>query len=93
MHVKSAKLTFRITYAPSLKDKRSICRSLTDKVRHKFNVSVAEVGGQDMRQTLIIGISLVSGDSAHGENCLDEIIRYAENLTEGQAELVEVEIW
>jgi hypothetical protein len=93
MYIKSAKLTFRITYAPSLKDKRSICRSLTDKVRHKFNVSIAEVDSQDVRQTLVLGISLVSGDAAHSQNCLDEIIRCMEDVTRASAELMEVEIW
>jgi hypothetical protein len=93
MYVKSAKLTFRIPHAASLKDKRSICRSLLDKVRRKFNVSIAEVDCQDVHQMLVLGISLVSGDAAHSENCLNEIIRYMEDFTLAQAELIEVEIW
>ena len=91
MHIQSAKLTFRIPHATSLKDKRSICRSLLDRLRHKFNVSASEVDAQDVHQKLVVGISLVSGNAAHAQNCLDEIIRYAEESA--VAELVEVEIW
>lgn len=43
MHTLSAKLTFYIPHAASLKDKRQVCRSLTDKSRQKFNAAIAEV--------------------------------------------------
>ena len=78
MHIRSAKLTFYIPHAASLKDKRQVCRSLIDKTRQRFNASVAEVDSQDLHQTLTIGISVVSGDAAHAQNSLDEIIRYME---------------
>jgi uncharacterized protein YlxP (DUF503 family) len=85
----SAKLTFYIPHATSLKDKRQVCRSLIDKTRHKFNASVAEVDTQDIHQTLTIGVAVVSGDSAHVRNCIDEIIRFMEEHAD--AELTEVE--
>ena len=89
MYTESVKLTFRIPHASSLKDKRQIRRSLTDKVRHKFNASVAEVGTQDLHQVLTIGIAVVSGDFAHAAQSLDEIIRFMEVNTD--AELTEAE--
>ena len=89
MYVKSAKLTFYIAYAASLKEKRQVCRSLIDKARQRFNASIAEVDTQDIHQTLTIGVSVVSGDAAHARNSLDEIIRYMEEHAD--AELTEVE--
>jgi len=89
MFVLSAKLTFYIPHAGSLKDKRQVCRSIIDNTRQKFNVSVAEVDTQDLHQTLTIGISVVSGDIAYAQRSLDEIIRYTEDNTD--EELVEVE--
>ena len=74
----SAKLTFFIPHSASLKDKRQVRRSLIDKTRHKFNVSVAEVDTQEVHQTLTIGIAVVSGDIAHAQRSLDEIIRFME---------------
>jgi len=88
MYIRSAKLTFYIPHATSLKDKRQVCRSLIDKTRQRFNVSVAEVDTQDFHQTLTIGVSIVSGDAAHAQNSLDEIIRYMEGHAD--AELTEV---
>jgi len=85
----SAKLTFHIPHAASLKDKRQVCRSLIDKARHKFNASVAEVGTQDAHQTLTLGVAVVSGEHSHARAMLDEIVRYLEEHAE--AELVFVE--
>ena len=85
----SAKLTFYLAHATSLKDKRQVCRSLIDKVRQRFNASVAEVASQDIHQTLTIGVAVVSGEIAHAQRSLDEIIRFMEEHAD--AELTEVE--
>jgi len=53
-----------------------------------YNVSVAEVDTQDALQTLTIGIAVVSGDNAHAQNSLDEIIRFMENNPD--AELTDI---
>jgi len=78
MYTLSAMLTFHIPHAASLKDKRQIRRSLVDKTRQRFNVSVAEVGTQDVYQTLTLGIAVVSGNAAHAQQSLDEVIRFME---------------
>lgn len=85
----SSKLTFSITHAGSLKEKRMVARSLIDKSRHKFNASVAEVDTQDLHQTLTLGVAVVSGEWAHARNMMDEIIRYMEENTD--AELLSVD--
>ena len=89
MYTESAKLTFYIPHAMSLKDKRQVCRSIVDKARQKFNASVAEVDTQDVHQTLTIGIAVVSGDSAHAEQSLNAVIRFMEEHAD--AELTGVE--
>jgi uncharacterized protein YlxP (DUF503 family) len=89
MFTSSARLTFYIPQAVSLKDKRHVCRSIIDRTRQRFNVSVAEVDTQDIHQTLTIGIAVVSGELAHAQNSLDDIIRFME--TNADAELTEVE--
>ena len=89
MFTLSAELTFYIPQAVSLKDKRQVRRSLIEKTRHKFNVSIAEIDTQDVVQTLTIGIAVVSGDTAHRQNAVDEIIRFME--AHADAELTSVE--
>lgn len=89
MTVLSAKLTFHIPQSASLKDKRQVRRSIIDKTRQRFNVSIAEIDTQDIHQTLTIGLAVVSGDSAHAQQSLDEIIRFMDEYSD--AELTEVE--
>ena len=89
MYVESAKLTFYIPFSDSLKDKRQVKRSIVDKVRKRYNVSVAEVDTQDIHQQLTIGIALVSGESAHARQSLENIIRFMEENT--NAELTDVD--
>ena len=84
----SAKLTFHIPHAFSLKDKRKVSRSLIEKTRRRFNASVAEVDTQEMHQTLTIGVAVVSGEFFHARLSMEEIIRFMEE--QADAELVDV---
>ena len=85
----SAKLKIYIAHAVSLKDKRQVSRSLTAKVKQKFNASIAEVDTQDFCQTLTLGVAVVSGGGKHAQQIMDEIVRFVESNTEG--ELLSVE--
>jgi hypothetical protein len=85
----SAVLTLYIPHAGSLKDKRMVAKGVIDKTKRKFNTAVAEVGTQDVHQTLTLGIAVVSGEYTHALNMLDEVIRYIEGNID--AELVSVE--
>jgi uncharacterized protein YlxP (DUF503 family) len=89
MKTLTAKLTFHIPYAHSLKDKRTVARGLIEKTRHKYNASVAEVDTQEMHQTLTLGVAVVSGEYSHAQNMLDDIIRFMERNTD--AELISVD--
>jgi uncharacterized protein YlxP (DUF503 family) len=53
-----------------LKDKRQVVKSLKDRLRHKFNVSVAEIDYQDLWQRALVAAVTVSSDHAHGESVL-----------------------
>ena len=91
MFTLSARLTFYISHASTLKDKRQVCRSLIDKTRHKFNAAVAEVDAQDVLQTLVVGIAVVSGDGLYRREIVEEIIRFMEACA--NAELTDVEVF
>ena len=91
MYTVSAKLTFDIPHANSLKDKRQVCRSIIDKARNKFNASIAEVDTQDIHRTLTIGIAVVSGDNSHAQKSIDEIICYMEEHADAELTGVEIE--
>lgn len=59
MKVLNLKAKLRASWVYSLKEKRKVVRSLVQKLKNKFNVSVGEVEEQDIHQTIIIGISAV----------------------------------
>ena len=84
MYIVSVKLTFYIPHSVSLKDKRQVRRSLIEKTRQKFNASIAEVDTQDLLQTLTIGVAVVSGDSNHAKQSIDEIVRFMDERAEAE---------
>ncbi len=58
----------------SLKDKRSVLRSLKEKLRNEWNVSVAEVDLLNRRQSVVLGIVQVGGETKYVRSCLDKIV-------------------
>jgi hypothetical protein len=62
----------------SLKEKRSVIRSLRDRLRSKFNVSVAETGLQDVHTRARLTIALVTTDGRLAESVLDKADRLVE---------------
>lgn len=61
----------------SLKDKRHVVKGLKDRLRRKFNVSVAEIAYQDLWQRALVAVATVSSDHAHGEQVLQGVERDA----------------
>ncbi len=60
----------------SLKDKRHILRSVKDRLRQKFNVSVAETDHNDLWQRAELTVCVVSNERAHAE----DVLRQADRL-------------
>jgi len=60
----------------SLKEKRRIVKSLVERLKGRFNLSVAEVERQDSRSQAVIGIALVSNDSSFVGRQLDMVVKF-----------------
>ncbi len=58
----------------SLKGKRQILNHLKDKVRNQFNVSVAEVGGNELWQRCRLGVAVVSNERAFADSVLSKVV-------------------
>ena len=63
----------------SLKGKRQVLQSLKNRLREKFNLSVAEVGEQDLWQKSILGLACVANESSH----VNQVLEQALNLIRG----------
>lgn len=67
----------------SLKDKRHVVRSLKDRMRARFNVSVAEIEGQDSWQYAAVAVATVSSDRTRAEQVLAAAESFAADLLGG----------
>jgi uncharacterized protein YlxP (DUF503 family) len=84
------RVTLRASWVHSLKEKRMVIKSLMQRLKNKFNISVGEVDEQDIHQTLVIGITGVCGSSAQVDSTIESIISFIEENTD--AEIIKVEI-
>ncbi|MCX8116373.1 MAG: DUF503 domain-containing protein [Desulfobacterota bacterium] len=82
----------RIPENHSLKGKRHVLRKIIDRVRHRFNVSISEVGDHDLWQRAQIGICTVGNDRRHINSSLDKVIDYIERMSLGELIHTEMEI-
>jgi len=64
----------------SLKGKRKIVRSMVDKVKHKFNVAIAEIGSNDKWQKIELGVSTVGNDRRHIDASLSTVLNFLDSL-------------
>jgi hypothetical protein len=73
-------MELKIEHAHSLKEKRHIVKSLKDKLRHKFNVAVAEIDCQDLWQRSVISAVTVSSSRGYAEQTLQLVEKEAVTL-------------
>jgi uncharacterized protein YlxP (DUF503 family) len=91
MTVGVCRVTLRLPENGSLKGKRQLLRSLTTRLRSKFNVAVAEVDNNDRWQIATIGVTCVSNDGRHAQEMLDRVVSFIRH-TRLDAELLDSEI-
>lgn len=91
MVVGVCRFTLRMPENSSLKDKRQVIKSLTTRLRNKFNVAVAEVQDNETWQIATIGLTCVSNEPRHARQILDSAIEFVER-TRPDAELLDSEI-
>ncbi|WP_394821923.1 DUF503 domain-containing protein [Pendulispora albinea] len=95
MFVGVLRLTFHIPHARSLKEKRSVVRKFRDRVRARYDVSIAEVDAQDLHQRAVFGVSVVSGDAAVCDSVMAQVAHTAETqedavLTDRATEVITI---
>jgi uncharacterized protein len=62
----------------SLKEKRSILKSLLARLHNTFNLSAAEIDANDRWQSAVIAIAVVSNETAHANDIIHTAIRWIE---------------
>ena len=83
MVIGTLQITVQVPESRSLKDKRTVVRSITSRVRQTFAVAVAEVGEQDTWQTAVVGVACVSNNARHADEVCQKVLAYVENDADG----------
>ncbi len=84
MFVGILRLTLHLPGPGSLKSKRHLLRSAIDRVKARFNVSVAEVGDNDLWQRSVVGVAAVGNDHAFVNGTLDKVADFVAGVHGGQ---------
>lgn len=64
----------------SLKGKRQVVRKTIERVRSRFGVAVAEVGDQDLWQSILLGVAAVGPDGRVVQSVMDRVVNFIEEL-------------
>src|SRR5262245_6610021 len=83
-------IDLRIPGNASLKGKRSVVRKIKERVKHTFNVSIAEVEELDTLQRIGLGVALVSNDASYIHSTLSKVVNYIDQMY--VAELIDYHI-
>ncbi len=78
MHLGICRIMLHLPDSRSLKDKRQVARSLSARIRNKFNVAVAEVEDQELWQRLTLAVCCVSTDPAHANEMVSKVVAFVE---------------
>jgi uncharacterized protein YlxP (DUF503 family) len=84
-----ARFELFIPASGSLKDKRQVLRSVTQNVRNKFNVAIAEVDHQDLWQRTAFGVSCVASSMGHCRKVIQEVEKTIARSAADQAEIID----
>ena len=74
MHIGVLQFTIQIPYAASLKDKRSVIKSMRERLRRSYNISIAEIDDQDEWTLATLGITAAGSDIPQVNSLLDRIL-------------------
>ena len=88
----TAEIHLFANWVHSLKEKRMVVKSIIDKTKHKFNVSIAEVEDHDLHQSIVIGIACVSTDKRHADSQIQNVINFIEDNTDAMVQSIETEL-
>lgn len=93
MIIGSCLICLTAEWCSSLKEKRMVVKSIVEKARHKFNISIAEVDRQDVHKSIVIGFVCVTNEVRHADEIIENVLNYIERNTDAVIDDVEREIF
>ncbi len=87
MTVGTLEIVLRVRESHSLKARRRVAKSLKDKIKSRYNVSVADVGDQDVWQRVVLGVAVVASDGRFANEVLSKVLGLV--VSDPRAELLD----
>ncbi|ADI01885.1 MULTISPECIES: DUF503 domain-containing protein [Syntrophothermus] len=84
------KVELHLPYSQSLKEKRQVVKSISDRVRKRFNISIAEVAGHNLWQASTLGFSAVAKSYAETERFV-QALKETLDLHDEEAHVIDFE--
>jgi len=81
-------IEFKIFGARSLKEKRRVVKSLKDRLRNRFNISIAETGSLDVWQRCELGFTCISNDRGYIDGLMASVIQMIES--DGRVQVIDI---
>ena len=82
MRVAIALIEMHIPGANSLKGKRRVIKSLIHRLRNRFNISVSEIGLQDLWQRSELGLAVVCHNGVGADRIIEQVLSFIESENE-----------
>jgi uncharacterized protein YlxP (DUF503 family) len=92
VHVALGLVELHFGEVDSLKGKRHALKGMKEKVKHRFNVSVAEVDHEDLWQRATLAVACVSNDGRLANEVVSKAVNFIESLSDGNVIDVRVEM-
>ena len=87
--VDSMIIKLRLFQVDSLKDKRQIVKSIIERLRGRYNISISELGGHELYNYSEIGVACISNDAAVIDSIFNGVINFIDN--DYRVEIVEID--
>jgi uncharacterized protein YlxP (DUF503 family) len=85
--VGTLEIVLRVRESHSLKARRRVVKSLKDRIKSRYNVSVADVGDQDVWQRVVLGVAVVANDGRFANEVLSKVLGLV--VSDPRAELLD----
>ena len=92
MHIGVCTIWLAIAESNSLKAKRQVVKSLTDRLKSRFNIAVAEVDALDVHRQAVLGVVTISNDPRHLNRVLSYVVNFIEDTALGELTDYQIEV-
>ena len=92
MIIGTCKVYMSADWVGNLKEKRTVVKSIVERVKNRFNVSIAEIEDQDVHRSIVIGYACVTNSSRFADEVVNKVLKYIENNTDAVVHNVVIEI-